>query len=276
MISLCFAVLSSSLVAIIMRLSNGRVKYNLGMLAMNYIVCTLLSGLSGGFAALPQLGQGRVLAMGAVNGALYLAGFVLMQFNTRCSGVVLSSVFQKLGLLVSMSVSVLVYRQVPTALQGLGFLLAVAAIVLMNLGKGHRAGAFHPGLVWMLLTCGMASAMNQVFKESGGGQPEGLFLFCTFATAMVLCAGLTAMRGQRIGRKEVLFGTMIAVPNFFSTKFVLGALESLSAVIVQPVNSVGTILVVTLTGMLLFRERLTRQQWIGIAVILVALVLLNV
>ena len=93
---------------------------------------------------------------------------------------------------------------------------------------------------------------------------------------MGLCAVGMTVKGQKIGTREALFGTLIAVPNFFSSKFLLGALESLSAVIVYPVFSVGTILVVTLMGVLAFRERLTKQQWIGIGAILVALVLLNV
>ena len=43
-----------------------------------------------------------------------------------------------------------------------------------------------------------------------------------------------------------------------------------------PAYSVGTILVVTLTGVLAFREKLSKQQWFALGMILVALVLLNV
>lgn len=279
MFSLCLAILSTSLVSIVMRLSGDKVKHNLGMLTVNYIVCALLAGVFGGFQGAFDLGNPLVaatLAMGTVNGALYLAGFVLMQMNIRKNGVVLSSIFQKLGLLVTLVVSVVFYREVPDLLQGVGFVLALFAIVLMNYQKGAANVGSKAGLIGMLLCCGMADAMSKIFTESGAAALESQFLFDTFAVALLLCFVCMTVKGQRIGQWEAAFGTLIAVPNFFSSKFLLGALEDLSAVIVYPVFSVGSILVVTLTGILLFRERLSKKQWVGIAVILVALVLLNV
>lgn len=46
--------------------------------------------------------------------------------------------------------------------------------------------------------------------------------------------------------------------------------------IVYPTFSVATILAVTLAGVCLFKERLRPRQWAALAVILVALVLLNI
>lgn len=279
MLSLCLSVLSSSLVSIVMRLSSSRVKYNLGMLTMNYIVCSLLAGLFGGFSgafALSNPQIGAALAMGTANGVLYLAGFMLMQLNIRKNGVVLSSIFQKLGLLVTLVVSVVFYREIPTILQNSGFVLAVFAIVLMNYRKGSGNVGSRGGLVAMLLACGLGDAMAKVFTESGLAALESQFLFYTFAVAMGLCLVCMTVKDQKIGVWEAVFGFLIAVPNFFSSKFLLGALESLSAVIVYPVFSVGTILVVTLTGVLAFRERLSGRQWIGMGTILIALVLLNI
>ena len=104
---------------------------------------------------------------------------------------------------------------------------------------------------------------------------ETLFLFFTFATALVLCFALMLTKGQRIGKWEVFFGFLVGIPNFYSSRFLLRALGSLSAVVVYPVYSVGTILVVTLTGLMLFREQLSKRQWAALAMILAALVLLN-
>ena len=98
----------------------------------------------------------------------------------------------------------------------------------------------------------------------------------TFLVAMALCLGLCRSKKEKPGKWEAAFGLLIGIPNFFSAKFLLGALEDIAAVIVYPVYSVATILTVTVTGILVFREKLEKRQWMALAMILVALVLLNI
>lgn len=276
MLYLLLAILSSATVSVLMRLSERKITNNLGMLAMNYVMCTLLSAAYAGFGALPAEGLAATAVMGAVNGVLYLVSFVLLQVNVQRNGVVLSTTFMKLGLLVTMVVSVCVYRESPNAAQILGFAMAVAAIVLINLRKGETSAGFKSGLLWLLLCGGMADAMSKIFEESGPGELSGLFLFFTFFTALILCGVVTLRNGQRVGKWEAVFGLMIGIPNFFSSKFLLRALADVPAVIAYPVYSVGGILAVTLAGVALFRERLERRQWAALGMILTALVLLNI
>ena len=279
MLYLILAIASSALVSVLMRLSDRRITGNIAMLTVNYFMCFLLAAAYAGFGKLlPDAeGLGGALVMGSVNGLLYLGGFVLLQINVRRNGVVLSSTFMKLGLLVSIAVSVVFFREVPDLLQIIGFGLAVAAIVLINFKKeaGGTAG-FKLGLILMLLVGGMADAMSKVFEELGNPALEPQFLIYTFLTALILCTALMAKKGQRPGKWEILFGLLIGVPNFFSAKFLLGALEHIAAVIVYPVYSVATILTVSLIGVLAFRERLEKRQWIDMGLILIALVLLNI
>lgn len=274
MLNLLLAIFSSAMVSVVMRLSDGKVKYNLGFLVMNYFMCTLLGAVSTGFPG----GSGLLptAALGAVNGALYLVSFLLFQMNVRRNGVVLSATFMKLGLLVTMVVSVCFYGEIPGLPQTLGFVLAVAAIVMINYQKEEGAPGFRTGLPLLLLCGGMADAMSKIFEESGITGMGNCFLLVTFATAMVLCFGYMLRQRQKIGRSEILFGLLIGVPNFYSSKFLLWALADVPAVIAYPVYSVGTILVVTLIGVQLFRERLTKRRWTALGIILAALVVLNI
>jgi len=278
MLNLILAVLSSALVSITMRLSESKVKNNVAMLAVNYVMCALLAWGYSGFAQwYPSIpGMTPACLMGLVNGVLYLAGFLLLQRNIRCNGVVLSSTFLKLGLLVSMVVSVLFFRERPVFWQWLGFFLAVVAIVLINYRPGGKQADSKWGLLLLLLAGGGGDAMSKVFEELGNPALSNHFLLYTFLTAFGLCAILFGLKREKAGIREVFFGLLIGIPNFFSAKFLLAALKTVPAVIVYPVCSVGTILVVTMAGVLLFRERLEKKQWLALGMILMALVLLNI
>jgi len=117
--------------------------------------------------------------------------------------------------------------------------------------------------------------MAKIFDVFGRREQENLFLVVTFGVALVLCVGLVILKKERPGKNELLYGALIGIPNFFSSKFLLGALESIPAVVVYPTFCVSTMLLVTLTGVLAFREKLNRLQCLALAVILVALALLN-
>lgn len=276
MIFMLLGILSSASVSLLMRLSSFKIKNNISMLTACYVTCTLVAAFYTGttdlFPAHP--GLGRSMALGTVNGILYLAGFVLYEWSIRTNGVVLSAVFMKLGLLVPMVVSVVLFRDMPDTLQTIGFFVAIGGIILINWQKG--GGSFGMGLILLLLTGGSADAMSKVYEQLGHPDLGSHFLFYTFLVSLILCTALMIYKKERPGKYEVLFGFLIGVPNYFASRFVLRALASVPAVIVYPTCSVSTILVVTLAGVLLFKERLQKRQWLALAVILVAIVLLNI
>ena len=277
MLNLLLAIASSALVSISMRFSETKIRNNIAMLAVNYMMCTFLAWAYTGFGSFrpAELGTQTTVIFGAINGVLYLAGFVLLQRNIQTNGVVMSATFIKLGLLVSMVVSVVCFGERPEIWQWAGFLLAVAAIVLMNYRPGEGKTGNMAGLLLLLLAGGGGDAMSKIFEEMGNPAFSDHFLLTTFLMALGLCLILFAARKEKAGIWEVLFGLLIGIPNFFSAKFLLVALKDIAAVIVYPVYSVATILVVTVTGVLVFREKLEKQQWISLGMILVALVLLN-
>ena len=279
MLNLLLAVLSSALVSVAMRLSKPYVKKESALLAVNYLLCSLLSWGDTGFTVLfPAVtGLPTAAALGILDGFLFLAGFVLLQWSIRRNGVVLSATFQKLGLLVSMVVSVPCFGERPALWHWFSFVLALAAIVLMNRRScGEKVGSM-AGLLLLLLSCGGCDVMSKVFEVYGNANLSGHFLLYTFLTALGLCILLIAVRKQGLpGKAEWSFGFLVGIPNYFAAKFLLASLTSLPAVIVYPVYSVATLLVVTIAGVLLFRERMRNHQWVALGMILLSLILLNV
>ena len=117
MVFLCLAILSSAAIALLMRISADKVSARLSMLSANYLVCSLLGAAYAGFDLVcPEVsGFSTTLWLGVLGGVLFLGSFMLLQWNTARNGIVLSSVFMKLGLLVPIVLSVLFFQSLGRA-----------------------------------------------------------------------------------------------------------------------------------------------------------------
>ena len=277
MLYLILAIISSALVSIVMRLSQRFCRNNLTMLAANYVMCTVAAAfLAGG---LIPTGEGSALAvgLGCFCGVLYLLGFVLLQWNIGRNGVVLPATFQKLGGLVPTLAAITVFGETPRWTQLLGIAVAVGAILLMQTkSDGKSAGRSTLGLLALLLCGGLSDVMSKVFQTWGNPAHGNYFLVFTFLVALLLCVILCVHKKQSVTLPDILCGLALGIPNYFSARFLLWSLTDVPAVVAYPTFSVGTIIAVTLVGILAFREKVEGRKLAGIGLILGALVLLNV
>ena len=278
MLYLILAIMSSTMISVVMRLSSDKISANLSMLAVNYLICAVLGAGYAGFDLwLPAAtGFSLTVGLGVLSGVLYLSGFVMLQRSIRKNGIVLSSIFMKLGLLVPIGMSLLMFHEIPTPAQILGFFIAVCAIVMINLKKDAETKGFGMGLIVLLLLGGSCDSMSKLYEEFGNAALSEQFLFYIFAVAFLLCVAMVMRKKEHPGLWDMGFGVLIGIPNFFSAKFLLLSLTKLPAVVVYPSFSVGTMLLVTLTGVVVFRERLSKVQWVAMGAIVVALILLNI
>ena len=278
MLNLIIAIVSSAMVSITMRIGEKRCSGSMGLLAINYLICLIIAGCYMGLDQIfPKLdGLGLTMGMSCINGLLFMLGFVLLQLNIKRNGVVLSATFQKLGLLVPITISIFGFGERPVLTQILGFVIAVGAIVLINFEKEENAISFKLGLILLIFAGGMCDSMSKIFYEVANNALSEQFLFYTFVVAFLLCLAVIIYKKEKIGKNEIMFGALIGLPNYFSARFLLKSVEAIDAVIVYPTYSVGTILMVSIIGVLCFKEHLTGKQKIAIGFILLALVFLNI
>ena len=278
MFFLLLALLSSSVLAMVLKYLNSGSSY--GVYFVNYVTCTLLA-----FAAMePKAlyrGDSTPCWLGGITGLIYLASLVANGYSIHKNGAILSSVFTRLGVLVPIVLSVTLFGERPTLLQGLGVALAVAAAVIMNgfSQKTAPAPAEHKvyllPLVLTLLLNGTSDAMSKVFTQLGRRQDDGLFMFYIFLFAGLATLVLLVKSRRALTGRDVFFGVLVGVPNFLSSRLLLSAPTELPAFLVYPSYSVGVILVISVASFFLFRERLNRRQMGAAGMILGALVLLN-
>lgn len=279
MLMLMLAIACSVLISVGMRLSERYVRHRMAMFSMNYAVCLLLSRLFVGGAPLltAERGIGTAALLGLVSGFLYLVNFMLLQRNIRESGMVLSSASMKLGgVLIPVLVSMLFFGGMLTAKRGAGTVLALAAILLINLEKGSfRPEKLKSGLLVLLLFSGITDMMAGIFDKTGDAAFRNHYLFFTFLAALLIALGTALYKKEKPRPADLLFGVLIGVPNYFSSRFLLLSLEQIPAMVVYPVLNIGTILVITLIGAAVFHERLGPRKLCAMGLIAVSLFLLN-
>lgn len=280
MIFLILAALSSALIAVLMRLAETKIGSRMGMFAANYAVCALLSLAYSGFSGLNGSTEGAdtALLLGAISGALYLLNFVLYRHCIAKNGVAVSSTFMKLGVVIPTLTAVLIFREPVLPVRAAGLVLAAAAILLFQYEKGGlHAGNIKTALLLPVLLCvsGITDCMANLFTRLGKEAAKDLYLLVTFATAMLFSLALCAAGKKKPRGADLLWGALIGIPNYFSSRFLLLSLSTLPATLVYPAYSVGTVLLSCAAGVLLFREKLTARKWIAMCVIAAALVLLS-
>ena len=282
---LLIAIFSSAAMAVVLKIFRRQEGNRYGILLGNYLTCVILAFImmpkgEGGFRA----GSETWLA-GVIAGFLFVAGLVAMQSSVRLNGAILTSAFSKLGLIIPLLVSFVFFAEPVRLIQLPGFIMVFAAFILISFDSegtlGGESGKVYPLLLILVLVfCGSADAMAKVYEQVGHPQNGGMYFLILFATAACLTFGLLIhekiKNKCKVRWKEFAAGILVGIPNYFSSALLLKALTGLPASLVYPCFSAGTLLIVTLVALPVFKEKPGLKTWIGLGLIAGALILLNI
>ena len=289
MIYLILSILSASIISIAIRFSKNHVKNKVMMFLTNYVVCMICAiFFLTNIDSIPKEELSFPIWFGIIMGFFYLVTFLFYEFNIRKNGVILSNIFSKLGTIIPVIVTFVFFNEAPKPLKIIGIVLAVIAVIIMNLdfkkkpneteeqNESSTINVVYIFLILFFLLSGVADSATTVFNHMSIPELNGFFLLFVFGSAFIFALILLIIKHEKISIYDVLFGVIIGVPNYFSSFFTLKALETVPAQIVYPTFCVGTIMIVTLFGVLAFKERLKLKDYIGILIIIAALILLNI
>lgn len=304
MLELALAIVCSSSIALIFKHSETAGMNRYAVTTANYLMAAGLSagiltwtGLAlpdGGFslgASLAELRSVFVLTgdklpvassalwaviVGLGAGAFFFLAFIYYQKGIREHGVGLAGAFIKLGILVPMSLSLVLWQEYPTFIQWAGIALALLSIMIAHWpSELNVERAIRLSLVLLFLFGGVAEFSNKVFQKYGWLDHQSLFLLVTFASAFGYSLVITLRSSRAVQRRDLLTGLLVGVPNLFSSFFLIRALETIPAAVAFPAFGAGTILVINLVGVTVFGERLNRPEKAAVGLTILALVLIN-
>jgi drug/metabolite transporter (DMT)-like permease len=279
-LTLLLPIASLTCLNMVIRLSVGRSKTRWGVIAFNYLTAALISLtlvlMGGGLGASPF-----TLALGAATGALYTGGMFLNMTTMGRSGASIAASVSQLSVAVPVTASVLVYGESLGGLQLLGVAAAVTALpFLAYKGKGNANGSVDRGLIplmaAMLVVQGFAQLSSKALVASGLEAERNVFFLTVFTSATLLTTPLAyRARGQVALPSDAGLGVGVGAFNMLTNMSILLALRSVPASVFFPLNGSGGLMLTTFAAALLFRERISWVNALGVALTLAAVALIN-
>lgn len=282
MIYVFLSVLCSVLVSVLLKVAR-RAEVDVGQaVAWNYLVAGVLTVLILRPGLAPLRGAAVPWLALAGLGVLLPTIFLALGASVRHAGIVRSEAAQRLSLLLSVLAAFVLFGERIDASRTAGIALGLLALPCMiwrgsaGTANGGLGGWLYPLLVW-----GGFGAIDILFKRVAlGGVPLGTLLLAMFALALAVALALQLWRRLR-GRtrftvRSALGGIALGLANFGNILFYLRghrALPQHPALVFASMN-LGVVAVGALVGTLLFGERLSRTNLVGVLLALLAIALI--
>ena len=280
---LLLSVLFSSLIFVIFKLYTRFKIETLYAIITNYVVACIVGLLFyDGEVELAHIPQKNWFLGAMALGMLFILVFNLMAATSQKLGVSVASVATKMSFVLPAFLGIFLYKEHLGVLKIVGIAIAVLAVYFVsvkNTGDVFKLSMLTlPFLVF--LGSGTIDTAIKLFQERYVPEHEfALFSATVFAAAAVV--GLifiitnSIKKPLKINLKNVGGGILLGVPNFFSIYFLLKALDykGLSSASIFTLNNVGIVMLSTLLGILLFKEKLQSRNWLGIALAVISILL---
>jgi len=282
---LALSILCSSLIFVVFKLFVRYHVQTLYAIITNYVVACLVGiFFYKGEVAITNLPTKSWFWGAMALGVLFILVFNLMAATSQKLGVSVASVATKMSFVLPAILGVVLYNEQLDAIKLLGIVIAILAVYLASMkqatGRFKMSMLLLPFLVF--LGSGIIDSAIKYFQEAHVPETEfALFsavLFFFAGCSGLLFIGVTSFKEPlKFNARNILGGIALGVPNFFSIYFLLIALgyNGLSSASIFTANNVGIVVLSTLLGITLFKEKLSAKNWmgIGLAVLSIFLVL---
>ena len=221
-------------------------------------------------------------------GVMFIFTFYIMALTTQRLSVTVSSIAAKMSLAlpVVFSLFVLQIESKPfNFLNYLGIALAFVAIYLSSWKPREKEKAPLPAnrLLFLLplgvfLCSGIIdTTINYTSYRYLTPQEEAIFPLVIFGVAAMLGLIFQLVRGIRTGRKELLGGIILGIPNYFSIYFIIKGLAEFdnNGAFFYPLLNISIILGSSLAAVLFYKEKLLPLNKLGLFLSVLAIFLLS-
>ena len=303
MIFLILAILFSTGVFVAMRLFERYKLDNHQALMWNYVFASGTGFLiCERWESVPQLVAEPWFGLSVLTGFWFIFTYLLMTASTQRSGVTVTSLSSKLSVVLPILAGVIMLGERLNFVATTGIVLALVALVLVVGGRNpksiqgkdaiNRVSTGNNGKIthknnWIITLLpififfgtGTGDILMKITEQRNAGDDLGFMIAFIYFVALVFGIIIVVWdiaRGKSKWQwKSALGGIGLGVINFFSTSSVYHAMRSFDNVVLFPIYNIGVVSLTALTGWLIFKEKLTLKNYIGLVIAVIAVVLIT-
>jgi drug/metabolite transporter (DMT)-like permease len=291
MIFLVLSIISSTSLFVIFKYVDKYGIKNFDVIIINYIVASILGySISEYNPDFFPIYNTPWFPYAVTIGVLFVLGFVLIAKSSQKVGIAITTVAAKMSVIIPIAFS-LWYDPTDhlTILKGTGITLAIFSVFFTIYRK--KSIDFDPKNLFLpaILFIGMG-IIDSIIKlaqykyiDNGTSTLFSAVLFSIAAITGLLTNVIRRNQFINLLKPRTLFlGTLLGLGNYGSIYFLILALnyrlnsgETMDGSIVFGVNNIGIVSLSVIIGLLIFREKLTKINWLGVVLSIVAIYILT-
>ncbi|MDB2658098.1 MAG: EamA family transporter [Flavobacteriaceae bacterium] len=285
MFYLLFSICISSFLFVIFKLFDVLKINTFQAIVVNYLTAAILGFyLSNNSVSFQQIPSQPWFLGAFLLGIMFILVFNVMALTSQKNGLSVASVSSKMSVVIAIIFGVWYYEESIGLVKLIGILLALVAVYLTSIKEKNEIVKKNKDFLFPVLLFFGSGAIDTSLKYvetsfvAEGGVP--LFSATIFGCAFVL--GVIVLLYQKVKGilsfefKSILGGILLGVPNYFSIVYLLKALstEGMESSTAFTLNNVGIVILSTLFGLFIFKEKLISKNWFGIIIAIVSIILI--
>jgi len=278
MIWLVLAMCCSVIVAMLFKYAEQKHIPLFVFLTVNYAIASATALWGSGFK--PAVDNTRLLGLGLLLGILFVCCFVLLMASMKRIGMVIPVSLMRLSAVIPTVASMLIYFERLDLVPLGGVVLAFGILPLASKRRIRRTEIrklFGEGVGWglgLFVAFGLTEFLLKVMKETAPAANSFSFLAIIFPTAFFITLSTAIGRKEQPTAFAIVVGLILGITNMFSAYFFFRALGELPGVVVYPINGIGIIMLSSVAGIIVWKERLAVRNIVFLLLAAVALVMM--
>jgi drug/metabolite transporter (DMT)-like permease len=225
--------------------------------------------------------QSITLWLGVATGFTYAISLLGLETAMRLSGVSIAVAVLQLSVLVPTVASMVLFNERPSGLQLIGVGAAVIALILLSRSSATqdmrhaRPRDMAVAILLLFFVTGCSGVMMKMFQEYAPAADRQAYTAALFVASFVVTGGAVLKQRTLSGPATWTVGTAVGIANVLQLECTLRALSLLPAVIVFPISSALTVALNAILSIWFWKERPGGKALAGIALAIVAALLIN-